>query len=189
MVSVAKAAAVGDAAVAVSGGDESARFRALFQSEVGWVMRALRRLGVAERDVEDAAQETWVAVHRHFGTYDPTRPARPWLTTFAFHVASNHRRLARHRHEVQAPERDSDPAMGSLAAPDGSHAARDVLLRALDALTLAKRDVFVLHDVESLEPKEIASLLGVPVNTVYSRLRAAREELSAAVRKLEEVSS
>lgn len=170
-------------------GDALARFRALFEAEVGWLLRALRRLGVAERDLEDAAQETWVAVHRHFGAYDPARPARPWLTTFAFHVASNHRRLARHRHEVPAPERDSDPAMGSLAGPDGSHAARDLLLRALDELTLAKRDVFVLHDVESVEPKEIASLLGIPVNTVYSRLRAAREELSAIVRRLEEVPS
>lgn len=161
------------------------RFRVLFHAEFGYVSRVLRRFGVSTLDLDDAAQETFVAVHRHFDTYDPSRPLRPWLVTFAYHVASNYRRLARHRHEADDDGSSRDPS----ADPNARHEAKNLLLCALDELPLVKRDVFVMHDIENLEAKEIASKLDIPVNTVYSRLRLAREELARLVRRLEETSS
>jgi RNA polymerase sigma-70 factor (ECF subfamily) len=164
----------------------SKAFRALFEEELVYVCQVLRRLGVADRDLDDAAQEVFVAVHAHFGEYDPARPPRPWLMAFAFNTASNYRRLARHRHErVEQP----DPSLIDEAAERRSrqHEARSVLLRALDELPVGRRDVFLLHDIEGLEAAQIAELLAIPVNTVYSRLRVARAELERIARALEEV--
>lgn len=159
-----------------------ARFRPIFDAEFGYVCRVLCRFGVATADLDDAAQETFVAIHRHLATYDPSRPLRPWLSTFAFHVAANYRRLARHRYETDEPGDDTRAQEDTEAR----HEAKSTLLRALDRLSTVRRDVFVMHDIESLEAKEIATLLGVPLNTVYSRLRLAREDMERFVRELEE---
>ena len=155
------------------------------------MVSVLRRFGVHDRDADDAAQEVFVTVHRHFAEYDTARPLRPWLLTFAFHIASNYRRLARHRHEsLHADSSGSFAAVPEQRSDDASrHEAKDLLMRALDELMLVKRDVFVLHDVEGMEAKEIGALLGIPVNTVYSRLRLAREELERLTRSLAQEAS
>jgi RNA polymerase sigma-70 factor (ECF subfamily) len=158
-------------------------FRSLFEAELPYVVRTLRRLGAAERDVEDLAQEVFVAVHRRFAEYDPVRPPRPWLFAFAYRVASNHRRLARHRVEhpdADAGGRASDPGPG----PHEQRESRELLLRALERLPLERRTVLVMHDLDGFTAPVIAETLSVPVNTVYARLRIARQELERAVRAL-----
>lgn len=159
-----------------------ATFRALFDSQAVYVSQVLRRFGVAERDLDDAVQEVFVAVHARFVELDPARPVRPWLMAFAFYVASNYRRLARHRYEVHPPDLPEPSTDGGASRRE----ARSVLLRALDELPLVRRDVFVLHDIEGLDAPQVAELLGIPVNTVYSRLRVARTELEAITRRLVE---
>ena len=74
-------------------------FEALFESELSYVCRTLRRLGVKEADLDDLAQEVFITVHRHLHEYDSSRPLKPWLFSFAFGTAANYRRLARHRAE------------------------------------------------------------------------------------------
>ena len=56
--------------------------------------------------------------------------------------------------------------------------------RALARLDDAKREVFVFACIEGMSAPEIASLVGVPLNTVYSRLRAARQAFAQAVASL-----
>src|SRR6187402_428906 len=89
-------------------------FRALFETQFSYVWNVLKRLGVAERDLEDLAQQVFLQVHARLSTYDPRRPLRPWLFSFAFHAASNYRRLKRHRVElaIVAPEH-ADAAPGA----------------------------------------------------------------------------
>ena len=134
--------------------------------------RALRRLGVGEADLGDVAQELFLTVHTRFGDYDPSRPLRTWLYAFCLRYASNYRKLARHRAE-------------GLAEPEAAHGqsdavvARDLVLRALEKLDFDRRTALVLHDMEQLSAPEIAGELGVPLNTVYSRIRAARDAFKA----------
>src|SRR5688572_18940673 len=78
----------------------SEQFRAIFVRELAYVVRSLRRLGVRHEEVEDMAQEVFLAAHVHLDRYDPSRPVRPWLFAFAARVAANYRRLSRHTHEV-----------------------------------------------------------------------------------------
>src|SRR6185437_13908682 len=72
------------------------RFRTLFEAELDYVFATLRRLGVAPRDLEDVTHEVFLRVHARWDEYDPARPVRPWIFAFAFRLASDYRRLARH---------------------------------------------------------------------------------------------
>jgi RNA polymerase sigma-70 factor (ECF subfamily) len=154
-------------------------FQSVFDAEFSYVCRCLRRLGARPSDVEDLAQEVFVAVHRKFDAFDGTRPLRPWLFGFAHRVASNYHRLARHRHEVSEP----DEPIGSGTPEEllSDRQAQALLLSALDQLTLEQRSVVVMHDIDGFTAPEIASALLVPLNTVYSRVRIGRDELKKAV--------
>lgn len=150
------------------------RFHRVYRAELGYVLSTLRRLGVRPSDVEDVAHDVFVAVYRHLDDYDSTRPLRPWLFGFAYRIARDHKKLARHRHEVA--ELPMEPA-AAAALPDQAledERLRRLLLEVLDALDFEKRSIIVMHDVDGMPVPEIAKLLEVPLNTAYSRLRLAR---------------
>ena len=161
-----------------------ATFRAIFEANFAYVWNALRRFGIADADREDLANEVFFRVFKALDKYDPARPARPWLLAFAARVASEHRRLARSKHEVldEAPDR---PAPTS--APENAlerSAQRAVLNEGLATLDDDRRTVFVLYELEEMTTSEIARTLEIPEGTVSSRLRTARADLAAAVRRI-----
>jgi RNA polymerase sigma-70 factor, ECF subfamily len=158
----------------------------VFEEHFGYVWNSLRRLGVREADLEDLAHEVFLKVHANLRKFDPARPMRPWLFGFAYRVAADHRRLARNRLEVTGVHAEAiDSAPG---ADDRLEAAEQkaFLVRALSEMDLDRRAVLVLHDVDGVPVPEIAGALSIPLNTAYSRLRLAREELAHAVRILGE---
>jgi RNA polymerase sigma-70 factor (ECF subfamily) len=163
----------------------TATLRELFETHAPYVWNTLRRFGVPDSDLEDVTHDVFVQVQRHLPEYDPALPIRPWLFGFSFRLASQRRRQAFRRHETQnGRERDAvDP--GALA--DERLAAeqdRRLVLRALEAIDLDRRAVFVLSQIDEVPMAEVARALGIPVNTAYSRLRAARVEFAAAVKRL-----
>ena len=164
--------------------DVDAAFRAVFDENFGFVWNALRRLGVAEADRGDVANEVFFRVYQAMNIYDPARPARPWLFAFAARVASEHRRRAHHRSEVLG---DTADAAAPSSAPENAlerAEQRAILAEALDALDDEKRAAFVMHDLEEMTTADIASAFGVPEGTVSSRIRAARAQLTDAVRRI-----
>jgi RNA polymerase sigma-70 factor, ECF subfamily len=167
-------------------GNLAPEFRAIFESELGYVWNALRRLGVPERDRSDVAHEVFVAVHRHLASYDPSRPVRPWLFAFAFRCASAYRRAARNRFETFSEKGVNTEELAPDPAPpvDDALGARALLAKALLHLDEDKRALVIMHELEGWPVAEIAHALGVPVQTIYSRIRAAREELTTILRRL-----
>ena len=166
-------------------GPAAEEFRALFDAHVSYVAASLGRLGVGTADRDDLVSEVWVRVHRELPKYDRERPVRPWLFAFAARVASEHRRLARHRREVVGAEVE---AVGAEALPDRALEQREaqvLVARALEALEDDRRAVFVLHDLDETPVPEIARALGIPEGTAYTRLRAARADFTTAVRRLQ----
>ena len=162
---------------------ERSLFRSIFDANAGYVAASLGRLGIAAGDRDDLVSEIFVRVHKELATYDADRPIRPWLFAFAARVASEHRRLARHRREVIGEVADvpsAAPAADRLLE-DGD--AKRLVNVALEALDEDKRAVFVLHDLDETPVPEIARALGIAEGTAYSRLRAARAEFTAAVRR------
>lgn len=162
-------------------------FRALYDTHVDFVWRNLRRLGVPESEVDDRTQEVFVVAHRRFDQFqDRGHGPRAWLFQIVLRVASDAR-----RHRRRHPEDpDGGDALGR-AAVDAPQAEailrREALSRldaALDSIEVGRRTVLVLHEIEEMTAPEIAQVLGIPLNTVYSRLRVARVELEQALAQL-----
>jgi RNA polymerase sigma-70 factor, ECF subfamily len=145
--------------------------REVFEAEVAFVFRALRRLGVPENDLEDAAQDVFVVVHRKLTEFEGGTPIRSWLFGIARRVAAARRRRGYARHEVSTNDIEVDGAEGNC---DPEFDARALLEAALSKLDAAKREVFMLYELEGLPMQEVALAVGCPLQTAYSRLHAAR---------------
>lgn len=150
-------------------------FDEVYQREFDYVCRNLGRLGVPAADIQDAMHEVFLVLYRRWNEIDPARPIRPWLFGVARRVAA----------QARAKRREVLVEIDPPSAADPLAAQRDLLWRALDTLDEERRVVVILHDLEGHTGAEIAALLDVPTNTVHSRLRLARTELVAAVRRLE----
>ncbi len=171
--------------------DRERAFRALYDAHVAFVWRNLRRLGVADADVEDKVQEVFVVAHRRWSDFvDRGHGPRAWLFQIALRVASDARRHKR-RHPID-PDGGIAQDRASIEAPQAAEVARkeaiDLLDRALASIDIGRRAVLVLHEIEQMTAPEIAKALEIPLNTVYSRLRVARVELEQEVARLSEVS-
>jgi RNA polymerase sigma-70 factor, ECF subfamily len=157
---------------------------AIFDDHFDYLWNTLRRLGVREADLEDLVHEVFIKVHARLFDYDRSRPVRPWLFGFALRVAADYRRLARHRIEVFGSSIEPvDPASPADVRIEAGE-VRALVEAALDCVELDRRAVLLLHDVDEVPVPEIARELGIPLATAYSRLRLAREELTAAVHRL-----
>jgi RNA polymerase sigma-70 factor, ECF subfamily len=153
-----------------------------FQRQLDYVHRTLRRLGTSPSEVDDLAQEVFLALHGCWTAYDPSRPLRPYLFGIAFRIAAAHHRK-RNREVTFEIVEVSDAGPG----PDDAlvtKQARALVLAALERIPFPRRAVLVMHDIDDVPVEDVAAALGIPRFTVYSRLRKGRRELEAAVRRL-----
>ncbi|HKQ68823.1 MAG TPA: RNA polymerase sigma factor [Polyangiaceae bacterium] len=159
-------------------------FAQIFSESFDYVWFSLRRLGVRERDVEDLTHEVFLRIHGQLDRYDPERPLRPWLFAFAYRVASDYRKLARHR--LESLEASPEATDASVSAFDvlATREASNLAQAALGELDVERRAIFLLHEVDGCTMPEIADALQIPLNTAYSRLRLAREQLARALVRL-----
>lgn len=164
---------------------------ATYQRYHGFVWRSLRALGLRESEVDDALQEVFIAVHRRWETYDPSRDLRAWLYGIArMKARQHHREHARGRQRSARLARVTPAMLGHQPALDPQrhleHAeAIDDVQRFLDSLDPEQREVFALIDIEGMRGPEVATLLDVKLNTVYSRLRLARARFERLVARRE----
>jgi RNA polymerase sigma-70 factor (ECF subfamily) len=153
-----------------------------FQKELDYVYRTLRRLGTAASEVDDLAQEVFLALRRCWSTYDQGRPLRPFLFGISFRIAAAYERKRRREVAFGVVEvGDAGPGPDDALV---SKQARALVLAALERIPLPRRAVLVMHDIDDIPVSEVASALEIPLFTVYSRLRKARRELEGAIRRL-----
>jgi RNA polymerase sigma-70 factor, ECF subfamily len=155
--------------------------RQLFDSHLSFVWRNLRRLGVPDSQVEDAAQDVFLVVHRRWDSWDVSRSTvETWLFGIVLRVAHNYRRSQQRRLAWLLPAADPQALQNAPAATDGPaellarREAAVVFERALAHVDEPKRAVLLLVDVEQLPVPEAAAALGINLNTAYWRLRKAR---------------
>lgn len=156
-------------------------FREIYEAHVDMVYRTLRRMGVPSAAVDDVAQEVFVAVHRALPTWEGRASLRTWVYRIARNAALNHRRGARRRPDGVTTAL-ADEVANTGVDPETQVAQREAieeLARVLDHIDEGKREVLVLMELEGFSAPEVADLLAVPLNTVYSRLRLARAELES----------
>ena len=125
--------------------------------------------------------EVFLVVHRRLADYDGRAEMRSWLYGIARGVASNHRRgETRERRRLRLVS----PPVGQPLDPEASTRARqaaDLVEGFLAELDDGKRAVFELAELEGLRGPEIAEMLQLNVDTVYSRLRVARRRFEKRI--------
>ena len=131
-------------------------------------------------NAEDAVQETVMVANRKLAEFDG-RNAEGWLFSIARGVARNQVRGRRRA----APREAHAAAPSARVAPDEAVAKAEglgLVFEILESLDPDKREVFVLCDIEELTAPKVAEILGIKLNTVYSRLRTARKLFNDAAR-------
>lgn len=159
------------------------RLEAMVKLHFDVVWRSLRRLGVPDGSVDDAAQQVFMVAARKLETIE-AGGEKPYLMGIAVRVASDARRTQARRREV------SDDLAGDPVDPQASpedlvdqKRARQLLDRVLSMMPMDLRAAFTLFEIEGMSVPEVATALGIPGGTAASRLRRAREEFRELVRR------
>ncbi len=170
-------------------GDVQARVHSLVGRYYDFVWRTLQYVGLSEANAEDAAQQVMCVLARRIREIEPGAE-RPFLFSACIRVAAEVRRAARRRPAAtDAVDLDAlaaeTPALDELV---DQRRARQLLGKVLETMPEDLRLVFVLYEIEELAMPVIAETLGIPVGTVASRLRRARETFHSTVARLQAAS-
>ncbi|MGK4006911.1 RNA polymerase sigma factor [Sorangium sp. So ce1036] len=182
----------GAAPAAPASGVQSAPldFAEVYEELFPFVWRTVRRLGVDASAHEDVCQEVFVVVHRRLPEFRGRSSLKTWVFGIVVNVVQTHRRSLRRKSpahhgngETVDPELLAGPSdLSPYEAMTRAEAAR-VARELLASLDEEKRVVLLLAELEEMPATEIAQGIGVNINTVYARLRAARQAFSDAVRR------
>jgi RNA polymerase sigma-70 factor (ECF subfamily) len=141
------------------------------------VWRQLRAMGVAERYLDDATQEVFLVAFHKLGNFDGRAKLGTWLYAIAYRVGCNYRRRAGRERATELVETEHASVFPGPEQSLAERQAAHLVQRFCDGLSEKLRDVFVLCLLEGQPAGEVAQLLGLSENTVYSRIRLAREAL------------
>lgn len=160
------------------------RLRRMVAEHFDFIWRSLRGLGVPAANADDAAQHVFMIASQKLELISPGSE-RAFLFSTARGVASNARRGNARRREVPGDDAIADigdhaPNPEQLAS---ASEARRLLDEFLESLPEDLRTVFVLFELEGLTTSEIAHMCELPVGTVASKLRRAREAFEGIVKR------
>ncbi len=141
----------------------------------------LVRCGVPETDRDDLFQDIFIKIHRASAQYQDDRPLHPWVFTIVANTVRTYHRKKKVREMVFAEASEVEP---QAPAADGERQAiakqtAAWLEQEVQKLPLAQQEVLILTCIENLPQKEVAEILGLPINTVKTNLRRARLTLTA----------
>jgi RNA polymerase sigma-70 factor, ECF subfamily len=163
------------------------RLARAIDADYRFIWRLLRRFGVPEQYAEDAAQQVFLIVAERMADIAPGRE-RAFAFGTALRVSQTmRRRLGR---ELPHDQQQLDERGHTQSGPEElveQKRARELLDRVLQQMPQDSRTVFVLFELEALSSPEIAGLLELPLGTVASRLRRAREQFRALVQDAQRV--
>ena len=164
-------------------------FHAVYRQYFDFVWSSARRFGVPPHAVDDLVQEVFMVVHAKLAGLERPEALRSWIYGVVRRMASDYRRAQR-----------TQVAAGILAGSYGdgvspqptpleqlnTNADLELLSNLLNELDEPKREVFALVEIDELTVPEVADILEIPLNTAYSRLRAARQAFDAALARRRE---
>src|SRR5689334_11607655 len=140
----------------VMNSEQQHSLRDLMTAHGPYVTRLLGRLGVAEADLPDLCQDTFLVVHRQLPGFEGRSSLRTWIAGIVTRLASDYRARAYHRRERRSdelPEVPVDPGQQSwLESREGFRLMDSVLSN----LREEQREVFVLYELQNLPMFEVA---------------------------------
>lgn len=141
----------------------------------------LRKLGVRDRDLEDATQDVFLQVHKYLPRFRREAELSTWLYRLCITQA---RRVRRRVRVTEALFRMLSIMPGDAlvsSTPLSEESARRRIEAALSKLSEGERSVFVLYEMEGLSGKRIAEIVECPEATVFRRLHYARQTFRQAL--------
>jgi RNA polymerase sigma-70 factor (ECF subfamily) len=164
------------------------RFQAMVLPHLDRLLAFARRRVESAGDAEDAVQEACVRAWVNFGELRDAAKVRPWLYRILRTVLSDaHEKEGRRRQLVsmtrledahdQLVSRDDDLVFGEVVSRMSSEAVHRALATIPDDFATAVE----LHDIDGFQYNEIATILGVPIGTVMSRIYRGRKLLAGAL--------
>lgn len=161
--------------------------RAALEALLGAVAPSVHRFGLRmcrnAHDAEDVVQDTLLAVARHLGEFEGRSSLSSWVFALTRSACARKRRGLANKPPVSDTHLVEEP--DPSASPEAQASERELskaLGAALDGLSPDYREVLVLRDLEGLTAPEAASVLGISVDALKSRLHRAREALREALR-------
>jgi RNA polymerase sigma-70 factor (ECF subfamily) len=161
---------------------DRARIEQMFAAHHATVWRTMRRLGLSPDAAADATQDTFLVAVQRLGDIQPDSE-RAFLVGTAIRVAHTQRR----KNERWTLDEDMDQRVSRIRDTDDSQADLDLCDLALSKITPELAQVFVLYEIEEFTSPEIAALLHIPLGSVASRLRRAREQFRIIVSRIERI--
>jgi len=138
---------------------------------------AYRVLSHAE-DARDVSQETFLAVYKALGRYDPGRSFGAWICRIAVNLSL---KLARKRRRRTISLDEVPMAAGNVRSPDdarpSAEALADAISEAVAVLRPEHRIAFTSFYEGEMSYQEIADMLAIPINTVKTHIHRARKEI------------
>ena len=154
-------------------------FEELYRTHAGRLYSVALRLVGNPADAEDLLQEIFLAAHRKLDTFRGESSLGTWLYRLATNLCLDHLRSRTGRSRHVTDSIDDEPGLFDVATSSLAEqtVTRMDLERALARLPEGCRSAFVLHDVEGLEHREVAEILGVAEGTSKSQVHKARLKL------------
>lgn len=168
--------AVGEQYTPGSEADFERLYRNTYRRILGTLITLVRDVATAE----DCAQETFERAYRNWSKWRPDAPVEAWLHRIAINVAISERRYQRLRQAGEVVKRLGRPAP---VADPSEMAERSDLFDAVKKLPTRQAAALVLRHYHGYSNREIAAALGVPEQTVASRLATARKRVQAVLGK------
>jgi RNA polymerase sigma-70 factor (ECF subfamily) len=188
------AAAVNTNKANQEGGDESASscsasgevlpFAAIYRQYFDFVWSSVRRLGVSPASMDDVVQDVFIVIHARLHTLQHAETLRSWIYGVTRRTVSGYHRAQRVK-DASAVALAVEPSVQQLPRTPFDLVEQNdqvkQLFSLLEELDEPKREVFLMVELDDLSVPEIAEILEIPLNTAYSRLRAARQAFEEAL--------
>lgn len=164
-------------------GAERLDFDVVYDEHFSFVYRRVRQLGVRDAMVDDVVQEVFVVIHRRLDSFEGRSSMRAW-------VAGVTRRVVQDQVRRKRNQPSGTPITGEWVDPRPTpdqdlerRRAFAALSTLLSRLSPEHREAFYLHEMEGMSGREIAEAVGIPEDTAWSRIKAARRRINALLPK------
>ncbi|MGJ8662835.1 MAG: RNA polymerase sigma factor [Marinicella sp.] len=157
-------------------GDQQA-FGKLMQAYRKPVYSFLVRNGLDQAFRDDVFQEIFLKIHKSAHTYQPSKPLSPWIFTIAINTIRNTQRKVQ---PISLCLEEAEVIVDEGPSPD-SRAQFDETIEWLEQAVIklppAQAEAFTLSIIKGMKIKDVGEILGLPLNTIKTQLRRARQAL------------
>jgi len=162
-------------------------FKEIYRQYFELVWASARRFGVAPEAIDDVVQEVFIVVHARLHTLEHPEALRSWIYGVVRRTVSTYHRAARAQKDASETRDDVEGVSASPTPLEQTETNAELQLLAslLERMDCPKREIFVLVELDDLSVPDAAKTLEIPLNTAYSRLRAARQAFEAMLERHE----